>query len=82
MATSPGHFDEDEEPLDEDLSDSGDLPEMQCPSCGETVTEDTQQCPYCSNWIIPQDPARHGWRRWVFLAIILVMLYAVLKWTF
>jgi hypothetical protein len=82
MPTSPCHFDENEESFDEGLSDSGDLPEMRCPSCGATVTEDTQQCPDCGDWIIPQDPAGHGWRRWVFVAIILVMLYAVLKWTF
>lgn len=83
MSESPGHFDEDEGPLEEDLAeDEGDLREMRCPACGASVTEDTQQCPDCGDWIIPQDPARHNWRRWVFIAVVLIMLYAVLRWTF
>lgn len=76
-------FDEDKDlPLAEDLDDSEDLPEAQCPRCRGIVTEDTQKCPHCGDWIVPQSPSQRGWRRWVFVAVVLMMLYAVLRWTF
>ena len=69
-------------PLGHDLDDGDDLPEIACPSCGQMVTEDTQKCPYCGDWITPRLSSSPGWRRWVYLAVILLMLYAVLRWTF
>lgn len=69
---SPGAEDPEEESL----------PEMICPACRAAVTEDTQKCPHCGDWITPIDPSAGGWRRWVFIAVVLLMLYAILRWTF
>ncbi|MFQ5429609.1 MAG: hypothetical protein ACE5E1_04785 [Phycisphaerae bacterium] len=67
----------------DDYNDEADaLPEMMCPNCRATVTEDTQKCPRCGDWITPVDPARGGPRRWIFVVVVLVMLYAILRWTF
>ena len=61
---------------DEDLgSDEDDL--FHCPSCRRVVHEDTQQCPYCREWITPVD--RSGARnRWVWLvaAILLILAFS------
>ena len=47
-------------PYEDDIDDEyagyehdDDLPEMMCPSCRGTVTEDTQKCPHCGDWITP-----------------------------
>lgn len=64
---------------DDDVSeDADDLPEMMCPECRRAVTEDTQQCPHCGDWITPVDPAQGGWRRGIFLLAIVVMLLLTL----
>lgn len=79
-------FDEDWDtdkdlPQAADLHDEDDdLPEMTCPSCRGPVTEDTQKCPHCGDWIIPEEQSRRGWPRWLFVAIVLVMLWALLRW--
>jgi hypothetical protein len=74
-------MDDDDSPLDQDVDEEDDaLGEMLCPSCRRTVTEDTQKCPYCGDWITPEHPSSRGWRRWVFVAAVLLMLWAVLRW--
>ncbi len=79
-------FDEDWEadkdlPQTADLNDEDDeLPEMTCPSCRRLVTEDTEKCPYCGDWITPEPASRHGWPRWLLVAVVLLMLWAVLRW--
>ena len=67
---------DDEEWIDEG-GDEGDSDDdlLACPSCGQSVHEDTQQCPYCRDWITPVDP-RGAWKRWVWIvaAILLVLV--------
>ena len=84
MPSPADYFDDETDlPLEQDLDDGGgDLPEMLCPSCRDVVTEDTQKCPHCGDWITPRDLSRHPWRRWVFVAAVLLMLWAILRWTF
>ncbi|MBN2560733.1 MAG: hypothetical protein JXQ75_07380 [Phycisphaerae bacterium] len=83
MPPAEDYFDDDEDlPLERDFDESDDLPEIPCPSCGRTVTEDTQKCPYCGDWITTRLSSGSGWRRWVFVAAVLLMLYAILRWTF
>jgi hypothetical protein len=73
---------DDDSPRKEDVDDEEDesLGDAICPSCREVVTEDTQKCPHCGDWITPEHPASHGWRRWFFVVVVLVMLWAVLRW--
>ena len=84
MPPSDGHFNDDKDlPLEQDLDgDTEDLPEALCPSCRGVVTEDTQKCPHCGDWITPRLSSSPHWRRWVFVAAVLLMLYAILRWTF
>lgn len=70
-------------PLEQDMDrdDDDSLPEMMCPNCGGTVTEDTQKCPYCGDWITPVDGPRRPIRRrrWLFVAAVMIMLYAMFR---
>lgn len=46
---------------------------LACPSCGQRVHEDAQQCPYCRDWIIPVDPADRARRVvWTVAAVLVV----------
>lgn len=73
-------------PLPTDMDDGGeddfDLPPMQCPNCRATVTEDTQKCPACGDWITPEDVgqgnfwSKHSWK------IIAVLLMLLAMWRF
>jgi len=62
-------------------SDSDDdLPEMTCPSCRASVTEDTQKCPHCGDWITPVEGSTKG-KRFVFVIAVVLMLAATLFFT-
>jgi hypothetical protein len=67
----------DEEWVDDESGDGDDPGDclLACPSCGRAVHEDTQQCPYCGDWITPVDP-RGAWKRrvWIVAAILLVLV--------
>lgn len=83
MAATGGYDDDDNRdlPLEQDMEASDDdLPEMFCPSCGAAVTEDTQKCPRCGDWIRPTESRGVPWRRWVFVGAVLLMLWALLRW--
>ena len=71
-------YDEEEWVDDEDSGD--DL--LACPSCKRAVHEDTQQCPYCNDWITPVavEPLvkRVVWLVAVLLLILSFVLYTVL----
>ncbi len=62
----------DEEWVEDDGDPSDDV--LLCPSCHETVHEDTQQCPYCGDWITPVYPGA-GTRRllWTVIVVLLVV---------
>ncbi|MFQ5590157.1 MAG: hypothetical protein ACE5HE_03245 [Phycisphaerae bacterium] len=64
----------DEEWIDDEGNPEDDV--LACPSCHELIHEDTQQCPYCGDWIIPVDP-QHTRRRLV-AAIVVILLVAAL----
>ena len=65
-----------EEWVEEEEEEGDDL--LACPSCGEAVHEDTQQCPYCGDWIIPVDPRERS-RRWG-VAVVAILLVMALIW--
>ncbi len=79
--TSYGDDDDRDLPLEQDLDDDDSLPEMTCPNCRGTVTEDTQKCPHCGDWITPVDGHRRPIRRrrWMFVAAVMIMLYAMFR---
>ena len=59
--------------------DDDDLPEMFCPACRGAVTEDTQQCPHCGDWIVPVNRPSGRLKRWMFvLAVVLMILLSLL----
>ena len=72
--------DDRDAPQDCDLNrgDSADL--AVCPACGETVYDETQQCPHCGAWIdagrVPTRPAG----RMVGVVMALVLLAALLAY--
>ncbi len=70
----------DDAPLSSDVDDDDALAEMACPECGRRVTEDTQKCPYCGDWITPISPGSGRWKRWVFVGAVVLMLLAMLRW--
>jgi len=74
---------DDSDSIDAGAVDDDDSPaEMICPSCSGPVIEDTQQCPHCGDWITPADPARSGWRRIVWVAVVLLMALIMLSLAF
>ena len=59
---------------DESGDDVDDL--LTCPSCKQDVHEDTQQCPYCGDWIIPVD-TQGRWKKtvWSIAAILIIISF-------
>jgi hypothetical protein len=76
------YLDDDKDlPLEQDLREDADEPaEAVCPSCRSFVSEEAQKCPFCGDWITPAQASQYGWRRWLFIAAVLVMLWALLRW--
>jgi predicted nucleic acid-binding Zn ribbon protein len=72
------HEDEaDEDWVEDDDLDTDEDDLLHCPSCGKTVHEDTQQCPYFREWITPVDrsDARKRWI-WLVAAILLILAFS------
>ena len=65
----------DEEWVEDDGPDEDDL--LACPSCGESVHEDAQQCPYCGDWIIPVYPGE-GRKKAIWLVAVAFVILAFL----
>ena len=67
----------DEDWVEDEGGDSDENDLLHCPNCHKEVHEDTQQCPYCREWITPVD--RRGTRnRWVWIvaAILLILAFS------
>lgn len=60
---------------DDRYDDDDEAELLKCPSCGREVYEETQQCPYCGDWITPH--AAHAglplWVRWAALMLLLAI---------
>jgi predicted nucleic acid-binding Zn ribbon protein len=71
-------MDYDEGPDEEWIEDDGEPEDdvLACPSCHEAVHEDTQQCPYCSDWIIPVEP--HGRSKRLMATVVVVLIIVAL----
>ncbi len=68
----------DEEWVDEEGEEGDDL--LICPSCKAVVHEDTQQCPHCSDWIIPAYPGERS-KRLIWIAAALAVIVAMILMT-
>lgn len=53
---------------------------LACPSCGQSVHEETQQCPHCGDWIIPVYPSR-PLSRWLVVGITVLLVGAMVLLT-
>ena len=75
-------YDEGPDPDEEWIEDEGDPEDdlLACPSCHAAVHEDTQQCPYCGDWIIPVDP-HHRSGRLIAAVVILLLVIALIMLT-
>ena len=83
MRSTTDDFDDDDA-LDEWVEDENeDDVLLHCPSCRRQVHEDTQQCPFCGDWITPVDlsdrPKRYIWIVAVVLIIAAMTVVALLK---
>lgn len=68
---------QDEEWVEDEDQSEDDL--LVCPSCRREVHEDTQQCPYCGDWITAMYP-RGAWRRFVWVVVVLLLVLALVLW--
>ncbi len=68
----------DEEWVDEEEESGDDL--LVCPSCRAAVHEDTQQCPYCGDWITPVWPQERS-KRLVWLVAAVLVIVALIMMT-
>ncbi len=70
-------MDYDDDYKDEEwVEDEGDPEDdvLVCPSCGNAVHEDTQQCPHCGDWITPVWPKARSKRLVWIVAVVLAIL--------
>ncbi|NDH94114.1 MAG: hypothetical protein EBZ13_06180 [Planctomycetia bacterium] len=69
----------DDDTIDTDLADDGELVTLPCPYCGEEMLEDSPQCPACGNYISAEELPYYRQPLWVVVtAVICLML--VLGW--
>ena len=66
----------DEEWVEDDGDDADDL--LACPHCRQEVHEDTQQCPFCGDWIVPVSVAGARQRTIWLVAVVLLIVSFVL----
>jgi len=74
-----GYEEEDDWVEGEEEEDGSGDDLLVCPSCRNPVHEDTQQCPYCGDWIIPAWPERRTKRLvWIIAAILLIAAIVIM----
>jgi len=68
----------DEEWVDEEEDDDFDEL-LLCPNCRKDVHEDTQQCPYCGDWITPvySGEAKKLWI-WKIVAVLILLSFLMM----
>ena len=73
----------DEYPEEDWVEDEETDPEddvLVCPSCKQSVHEDTQQCPHCGDWIVPAWPRQRGKRMiWIFAAGAVILSFVLIR---
>ena len=81
MAIRDTDFDDpigdDELPDEADLADGENLAVVPCPSCGEMMPDDADQCASCGDWVTAWSPATRrasGWFWPVMVAVLVVVI--------
>ena len=68
---------EDEE-FDEEYVDDGDSDDVSdCPHCGRTIYEQSEQCPHCGTWLEAEDAGNsspYSWPQIIVIGMILCFL--------
>ena len=78
--TRQHHDASDLEDVVEDYADDGsDSDELPCPSCGRSIYEDTDRCPYCGDWVMPLAAAA-GRRNWVWWTALILAAVLFATW--
>ena len=72
--------DEADEEWVEDEAEDSDANLLACPSCRQSVHEDTQQCPHCGDWITPVYSSTRS-RRWAWAAVAILLILSIALWT-
>lgn len=72
------HDQADEEWVDDDGGGDDEDDVLECPSCRESVHEDTQQCPRCGDWIVPVYPGERRKRViWIVAAVLVLAAFTL-----
>ena len=85
--TRDSHEDEDDvdEADDRDLPDEADMDSFDepslvpCPYCRKMITEDTEQCPHCRNYLSVED-APYRKPAWIVAAVIITVIAILFVW--
>lgn len=68
----------EEEWVEDDEADPED-DVLLCPSCRQSVHEDTQQCPHCGDWIVPVWPGQRVKHIiWVVAAGLVILAFILM----
>jgi predicted nucleic acid-binding Zn ribbon protein len=68
----------DDEPWNEDPDEDDDQTTAPCPSCGESIYDDSERCPSCGRYLSREDdPTRKPW--WLVLGVM-ACLGVVIWW--
>ncbi len=73
----------DESDMDADEGDDSGIETEECPHCGADVHEFAERCPACGRYVSREEAPRGTHPRWVIATatvLLLIMLYALLKW--
>lgn len=72
-------YDPDEAEAEAEFA-SGDSPDVPCPYCGQTITEDHQRCPRCENYISKEDAPPTPKSSFVMIMLVVSLVAVLLFW--
>ena len=59
---------------------SGDSPDVPCPHCGKTITEDHQRCPFCNAFITKEDAPAEKKSSFVMIMLLISLVAILIFW--
>jgi predicted nucleic acid-binding Zn ribbon protein len=72
-------YDPDEDEAGAEFA-SGDSPEVPCPHCGTTITEDHLRCPRCENYITKEDAPPVPKSPFVMIMLVVSLVAVLMFW--